>query len=447
MLLAALVLGACALVGVPLRARLMLAAALIAVYVPLAGGGPSIQRAGVMGVAGLVAALAGRPARRWYALLLAAAVDARAQPAGGGRARVAAVVRGGRRAAGRRAAAAAARSQRRMPAPVAEAAAITIAATIGTAPLMALLLRAGLAGRAAREPAGRARDRADHVARRARGARRRRSPSRWRRRSRPSRRRCSSTSSGSRTTPRDAPLATVDVTAVAARDRRRLGSRSRSPRSRAAPLGVRGRARASRRALAGSALAARARRGARWCPARSSGGAPTPAPTRSSCRSSTSDRATRRCPARPHVGAGRHRLAGRPDPDAARRGRDRAARRAHAHPRGEPITRARRRPVIARVRAAARGRRRRRLAVAGPARALARTRIHAPAAGEVIALGGLRFEVLWPPPRAAELAGDRQPERPRAGRAARGRRALDAADRRRRERRARAAARSSRSTC
>ena len=48
--------------------------ALVALYVPLAGAGPSIQRAGVMGIAGLVAALAGRPASRWYALGLAAAV-------------------------------------------------------------------------------------------------------------------------------------------------------------------------------------------------------------------------------------------------------------------------------------------------------------------------------------------------------------------------------------
>ena len=84
MLLAALVLGACALVGVPLRARLVLAAAMIAVYVPLAGGGPSIQRAGVMGVAGLVAALAGRPARRWYAVLLAAAVTLALNPRAAG---------------------------------------------------------------------------------------------------------------------------------------------------------------------------------------------------------------------------------------------------------------------------------------------------------------------------------------------------------------------------
>ena len=104
-LLIVLVLAACALTGVPLRARLVLAAAVVLLYVPLAGGGPSIQRAGVMGVAGLIAALAGRPARRWYALLLAAAVDADPQSARGGRAGLAAVVRGGGGAAGRRRAA------------------------------------------------------------------------------------------------------------------------------------------------------------------------------------------------------------------------------------------------------------------------------------------------------------------------------------------------------
>src|SRR5205814_4459742 len=58
--------------GVPLRARLIALLALIAVYVPVAGAGPSIQRAGIMGAAGVVAALAGRPRWRWYALLLAA---------------------------------------------------------------------------------------------------------------------------------------------------------------------------------------------------------------------------------------------------------------------------------------------------------------------------------------------------------------------------------------
>ena len=83
MLLAALVLGVAAVLGLALRARLALVLAAIALYVPLAGGGPSIQRAGVMGAAAVVAVLAGRPAARWHALLLAAAVDAGAEPAGG----------------------------------------------------------------------------------------------------------------------------------------------------------------------------------------------------------------------------------------------------------------------------------------------------------------------------------------------------------------------------
>ena len=137
MLLAILVLAACALLGVPLRARLMLAAAVIVLYVPLTGAGPSIQRAGVMGVAGLFAALAGRPSRRWYALLLAAALTLILNPRAAGEpgwqlsfAAVAALLAG---APPLRAA-----LERRMPGPVAEAAAITIAATIGTAPLMAL---------------------------------------------------------------------------------------------------------------------------------------------------------------------------------------------------------------------------------------------------------------------------------------------------------------------
>ena len=41
---------------------------LIAVYVPLAGAGPSLQRAGVMGAAGIAAMTLSRPASRWYAL-------------------------------------------------------------------------------------------------------------------------------------------------------------------------------------------------------------------------------------------------------------------------------------------------------------------------------------------------------------------------------------------
>jgi competence protein ComEC len=73
MLLAALALPALMLAGLGLRARLAALVALIALYVPLAGAGPSLQRAGVMGIAGMVAMAASRPASRSYALLLAAA--------------------------------------------------------------------------------------------------------------------------------------------------------------------------------------------------------------------------------------------------------------------------------------------------------------------------------------------------------------------------------------
>jgi competence protein ComEC len=137
MLLAILVLFAGSLIGLALRPRLLLAAALIAVYVPLAGGGPSIQRAGVMGIAGLVAALAGQRAQRWYALGLAAAVTLAINPRTAGEpgwqlsfAAVAALLAG--------AAPLTTAFARRLPRPVAEAAAITVAATLGTAPLMAL---------------------------------------------------------------------------------------------------------------------------------------------------------------------------------------------------------------------------------------------------------------------------------------------------------------------
>src|SRR5215207_11500492 len=79
-----LVLAAASLTGVPLGARLLAAAVIVVLYVPLAGGGPSIQRAGVMGVAGLVAALAGRPASRWYALGLAAVATLALNPRASG---------------------------------------------------------------------------------------------------------------------------------------------------------------------------------------------------------------------------------------------------------------------------------------------------------------------------------------------------------------------------
>jgi competence protein ComEC len=73
MLLAALALPALMLTGLGLRARLAALVALIALYVPLAGAGPSLQRAGVMGIAGIVAMAASRPSSRSYALLFAAA--------------------------------------------------------------------------------------------------------------------------------------------------------------------------------------------------------------------------------------------------------------------------------------------------------------------------------------------------------------------------------------
>ncbi len=137
-LLATLVLALGAAAGLGLTARLWVAIALVVAYVPLAGAGPSIQRAAVMGAAGLVAALAGRPASRWYALLLAAALTlswnphAAADP--GWQLSFAAVLsllalvpalRTRLSAAG-------------VPRGLDEALAVTIAATLGTAPLIAL---------------------------------------------------------------------------------------------------------------------------------------------------------------------------------------------------------------------------------------------------------------------------------------------------------------------
>jgi competence protein ComEC len=130
-----------ALLGLTLRARLIGALCVIAIYVPVTGAGPSIQRAGVMGAAGLVAALADRPRSRWYAVLLAAAVTLGVNPRAAGdvgwqlsfaavigillwSARLAAIF-GGDAARG---------SARRA---LAEGVAVTVAATVATAPLMA----------------------------------------------------------------------------------------------------------------------------------------------------------------------------------------------------------------------------------------------------------------------------------------------------------------------
>ena len=135
-----------AVLGLSLRARLASILILIAVYVPVTGAGPSIQRAGLMGAAGIVAALAGRPRSRWYALVLAAfvtlALNPRAAADVGWQLSFAAVagillwsaplrdlLLGSAASGGRDGA-----SIRRG---LAEGAALTIAATLATAPLMA----------------------------------------------------------------------------------------------------------------------------------------------------------------------------------------------------------------------------------------------------------------------------------------------------------------------
>ena len=76
-LLAMPLLGA---LGIPLRERLLWVLALIVVYVPVAGAGPSIQRAGVMGALGLLATLGGRRSSRFYALAVAALVTLAIDP-------------------------------------------------------------------------------------------------------------------------------------------------------------------------------------------------------------------------------------------------------------------------------------------------------------------------------------------------------------------------------
>jgi competence protein ComEC len=137
-LLAALAVALGTALGLGLRGRLGLALALVVLYVPLAGAGPSIQRAGIMGAAALVAALGGRPGSRAYALLLAAALTLLANPRAaadpGWQLSFAAVI-GIALGAGR---VATALRERRVPAGIAEAAAMTVAATLATAPLIAL---------------------------------------------------------------------------------------------------------------------------------------------------------------------------------------------------------------------------------------------------------------------------------------------------------------------
>jgi competence protein ComEC len=73
-LLALLAMPVLAAFGIPLRERLLWVLGLIVVYVPVAGAGPSIQRAAVMGAVGVLATLAGRRSSRLYALAVAVVV-------------------------------------------------------------------------------------------------------------------------------------------------------------------------------------------------------------------------------------------------------------------------------------------------------------------------------------------------------------------------------------
>jgi len=135
-ILAAAVLG---VLGVGARARLVWTLCLIGVYVLVTGAGPSIQRAGAMGAAAIVAALADRPRSRWYVLALAVcgtlAVDPRAAADVGWQLSFAAVV-GILLFAAPLARLARGANPGRTRAALAEAVALTVAATIATAPLM-----------------------------------------------------------------------------------------------------------------------------------------------------------------------------------------------------------------------------------------------------------------------------------------------------------------------
>ena len=134
-LLAILGMAAGAALGVARRTRLLVVLGLVAGYVPLAGSGASIQRAGVMGAAGLIAALASRPAARWYALLLAAAVTLALDPLAaddpGWQLSFAAVIAIAVLAAPLRERL----TCRGIPRALAELIAVTLAASIGTAPV------------------------------------------------------------------------------------------------------------------------------------------------------------------------------------------------------------------------------------------------------------------------------------------------------------------------
>lgn len=140
-LLALLAMPLLGMLGIPLRERLVWVLALIAVYVPVAGAGPSIQRAGVMGAAGVLATLGGRRGSRLYALALAALVTLAVDPAVasdvGWQLSFAAVLGILLLASPLRRAIVARLGKGRWRRALAEGVAVTIAATFATAPLIA----------------------------------------------------------------------------------------------------------------------------------------------------------------------------------------------------------------------------------------------------------------------------------------------------------------------
>jgi competence protein ComEC len=140
-LLALLAMPLLAAFGVPLRTRLVWILGGIVVYVPLAGAGPSILRAGVMGAIGLFATLAGRRGSRLYALALAAVVTLAVDPGVaadvGWQLSFAAVIGILALASHLRDAIAARIGGRGWRGAIAEGAAVTVAATLATAPLIA----------------------------------------------------------------------------------------------------------------------------------------------------------------------------------------------------------------------------------------------------------------------------------------------------------------------
>lgn len=140
-LLALLAMPVLAALGMPLRTRLVWLLGLIAVYVPLAGAGPSIQRAGIMGALSVLATLAGRRTSRLYALAIAAvvllAIEPRIAADVGWQLSFAAVLGILIFAAPLRAALGDRAGIRGWRRPLIEGAAMTIAATIATAPLIA----------------------------------------------------------------------------------------------------------------------------------------------------------------------------------------------------------------------------------------------------------------------------------------------------------------------